>query len=248
MGENSKIEWCDHTMNFWIGCTEVSPACDHCYARTLSHRYGWAEWGDHPRHRTSWANWRKLLGWNREAQRLGRRLKVFANSLSDFLDNQVQQEWRDEAGAMILACDHLDLLILTKRPQLAVKLAPASWRSTWPENVWLGTTVENRPERRRIDMLRDTPASVRFISMEPLLEHPESLNLRGIHWVICGGESGPNKRKMDLQWPRFVRNRCAEAGVPFFMKQIDKVQPIPDDLMVRQFPATPTSPTDGANG
>jgi len=179
------------TMNFWIGCTEVSPACDHCYARIMSHRYGWAEWGNHPRHRTSADNWRKPLAWNAKAKKLGVRLKVFTNSLSDFFDNQVPEEWRRDAYAVIDECDSLDWLILTKRPQNAASMIMKARRAlmgndglaeehvTWPwPHVWLGCTVENQEEAdRRIPHLLATPAAVRFLSCEPLLG---PVNLRPI--------------------------------------------------------------------
>lgn len=181
MAENSKIEWTDHTHNFWVGCTEVSAACDHCYARTMSERYGWAQWGSHPRHRTSEANWRKPLTWNAKAKKLGVRLKVFTNSLADFFDNQVDSDWREAAWRTILECDGLDWLILTKRPQNIAKMLPSGVdQPKWPwPNVWLGTTVENQEEAdRRIPHLLAVPAAVRFLSCEPLLG---PVNLRPIH-------------------------------------------------------------------
>jgi protein gp37 len=169
VGENSKIEWTDATHNFWIGCTEVSHACDYCYARTMSERYGWAKWGNHPRHLTSDANWRKPLMWNHKAEGLGVRYKVFANSLSDFFDNQVPEEWRERAWGIIEKCHYLDFLLLTKRPQNIAKMLPHT--QPWPfDNVWLGTTVENQEEAdRRIPHLLAVPAAKRFLSCEPLL-------------------------------------------------------------------------------
>lgn len=244
MAENSKIEWTDHTMNFWIGCTEVSPACDHCYARELAERHRWATWGNHPRHRTSAANWRKPFAWNAKAARLGVRYRVFTNSLADFFDNQVPEDWRQDAWNVIGQTPALDWLILTKRPQNAPNRLPDGFmqRTTmplrfapWP-NVWIGTTVENQDEAdRRIDQLRAIPAAVRFLSCEPLLG-PIELDLDGIHWVIAGGESGPHRRPMDLDWMRGIRDQCERAGVAFFGKQFDKVRPLPPDLAVREFP------------
>lgn len=169
MGENSKIEWTDHTQNFWIGCTPVSPACDHCYAQTLSERYGWAEWGaGKPRHRTSPANWQKPLAWNRKAAKLGIRYRVFANSLSDFFDAEVPDAWRDDAMKVIEATPNLDWLLLTKRPKVARDCFKR--RGSVPANAWIGTTVENQPmAEARIPELLQIPARVHFLSMEPLL-------------------------------------------------------------------------------
>jgi protein gp37 len=118
MGENSAIQWTDHTMNFWIGCTAVSPACDHCYAQTLSERYGWAKWGaGMPRYRTR--DWSTPAAWNRKAAKLGLRYRVFSNSLSDFFDVEVPDTWRNDAMVVIEATPNLDWLLLTKRPKVA---------------------------------------------------------------------------------------------------------------------------------
>ncbi len=183
MGENSKIEWCDHTFNPWIGCTEVSPACDHCYARTMMQdRYKRAEWGDHPRVRTSDNNWRQPIRWNAEAERTGVRRKVFCASLADVFDNQVDPDWLLDLWWMIGHTPHLDWLLLTKRPQNIRGMLPdlgegPEW--PWP-NVWLGTTVENQEEaERRIPHLLAVRAKVRFLSCEPLLGPIDLARLHG---------------------------------------------------------------------
>lgn len=228
MAKNSKIEWCDHTMNFWIGCQEVSPACDHCYARVQNVHWNWVNgWGpDGERRRTSTGNWHKLRKWNRDAGVAGIRSKVFSNSLSDFFDNKAASTWRREAWHYIEQSPNLDFLILTKRPQNIAKMLPdpeagvKPWGDGWP-NVWLGTTVENQEEAdRRIPHLLAVPAAVRFLSCEPLLGavdltkgHPR------INWVIAGGESGPGARPMHPDWARSLRDQCATAGLPFFFKQ-----------------------------
>ena len=252
MGETS-IEWTatrapdgtmlpGYTMNFWIGCTKVSPACDHCYAERYGNRFG-VEWGNHSRRRTSEANWCKPLAWNARAKKMGVRLKVFTNSLADFFDNQVDRQWRDDAWQVIRATPHLDWLILTKRPQNIAKMLPCQpteFGERW-DNVWLGTTAENQEAMaQRRGHLLYIPATVHFLSCEPLLGRvwlPSPDNYwHKIEWVICGGESGPGKRPVDLAWARSLRDECAELGIPFFMKQIDKVQPIPPDLLIRQVP------------
>lgn len=245
MAENSSIAWTDATWNPWIGCTEVSPACDHCYARAMAHHYRWAQWGNHPRHRTAPANWKKPAKWNREAAAASRALRVFTCSLGDFFDNQVPEQWRHDAWAVIERCECLDWLILTKRPGNIRKMLPANWGTGW-DNVWLGITVENQEEaERRIPLLLSVPASVHWLSCEPLLGQLDlRAFLRRLDWVICGGESGPGRREMDPAWARALRDQCAEAHVPFFMKQMTAPTPhegealIPPDLMVRQFPAS----------
>lgn len=270
MAENSKIEWTDHTFNPWVGCTKISPACDHCYAEGWAKRTGGADLWQGERRRTTDANWRQPLKWNREAERDGVRRKVFCASLADVFDNQVLVEWRTDLWRLIRETPHLDWLLLTKRPQNIAKMLPGPLSThprPWP-NVWLGTTVENQEEAdRRIPHLLAVPAAVRFLSCEPLLgpvrlhdlqlgNHYVIDSLRGeswrwgaegvrydlrrdlarINWVIVGGESGPNRRPMDLAWARSIRDQCAAAGVAFFGKQLDKKTPLPADLMVRQFP------------
>lgn len=173
MAENSKIEWCDHTMNFWIGCTPVSGACDHCYAQTLSERYGWAEWGvGKPRHRTSPENWKKPLAWDRRAAKLGIRYRVFSNSLSDWADKEVSDAWRDDAMKVIEATPNLDWLLLTKRPKVMREYFAK--RGAVPDNVWAGTTVEDQKMfDLRVPDLLAVNAEVHFLSMEPLLSPVE---------------------------------------------------------------------------
>lgn len=234
MGANSKIEWTDHTFNPWVGCTKVSPACDHCYAEGWAERTGQSRlWGGE-RRRTTAANWRQPIKWNRDASASSERRKVFCASLADVFDNQVPAEWRADLWSLVAATPRLNWLLLTKRPQNIAKMLPPDWHNGWP-NVWLGTTVENKAECRRINHLRHIPAAVRFLSCEPLLEEIEP-DMTGISWVICGGESGPGARLMNPAWARSLRDQCAAAGVPFFMKQMTRKALIPDDLMVREFP------------
>ena len=234
MAENTKIEWCDHTFNPWIGCEKLSPACDHCYAEGWAKRYGHARLWKGDRRRTSESNWRQPLAWNRRAEEKRVRSRVFCASLADVFDNQVPDQWRADLWELIARTQSLDWLLLTKRPQNIRKMLPWNW--PWP-NVWLGTTAENKVEAtRRIPHLRKTPAAVRFLSCEPLLE-PFTLKLEGISWMICGGESGHGARDMDPAWARSLRDQCEHSGVAFFMKQMARKAPIPPDLMVRRFPA-----------
>lgn len=259
MAENSKIEWCDNTFNPWVGCTKVSPACDNCYAESWAKRSGLVEWGNNPRRRTSDANWRKPLKWNREAEAAGIRPKVFCCSLADVFDNKVPSLWQYDLFKLIDDTPHLDWLLLTKRIGNLNNLLGGGWRAC--ENVWLGITVINQEEVDRDvpKLLEQTWPAKLFLSIEPMLG-PISLRrvmthggwydaLAGwrdvrqspapegiIDWVICGGESGSNARTMNPDWARSIRDQCRAAGVAFFMKQMTKKAPIPDDLLIRQFP------------
>lgn len=246
MAENSKIEWTTHTFNPWVGCTKVSPACDHCYAESWAKRAGSPElWKGERRHTTD-ANWRKPLVWDRAAKAAGERHRVFCASLADVFDNQVPEAWRDQLWLLIKATPNLDWLLLTKRPQNIRKMLPKavftgrSWGADeWP-NVWLGTTAENQGEydRRFLGHLYDIPVAVRFISYEPALGPLDPSSVAGYRpdRLICGGESGGNARMMDPAWAREVRDICKRQGTAFFMKQMTGKKPIPSDLLVREFP------------
>lgn len=232
MAENSKIEWTDHTFNPWIGCTKVSPACDHCYAEALDKRWNGGErWGPHAiRTRTSAANWKKPLQWDRKAEQLGVRYRVFCASLADVFDNHksIEPKWRLDLFDLIEDTPNLDWLLLTKRPQNALKFFPVEWAAHGaPRNVWIGTTVENQEEYdRRIGPLERLPAEIKFLSMEPLLGPVDLGPDRLVDWVIVGGESGPDYRPADLDWFRSLRDQCARLDIPFLFKQHEgKSQP-----------------------
>lgn len=177
--ENSKIEWTDHTFNPWSGCIKVSPGCIHCYAETLSNRWGKDVWGPGPkRQRTSAANWKKPLQWNKQAKELGVRYKVFCASMADvFEDNPQLEPWRVDLLELIQETPRLDWLLLTKRPEHVNRMIEQAtgfsdsemWFHSVP-NVWMGTSVENQEYAdKRIPELLKIPAKVRFLSMEPLL-------------------------------------------------------------------------------
>ena len=296
MSENSLIEWTDSTFNAWRGCTKVSPACANCYAEALSIRWGGGKYQKGvPRIRTSAANWKLPLRWNRlvcdhcltpalkgatpsfhqacqdaECRGSYRRRRVFCASLSDWLDEEVPIQWLADLLKLIHDTPNLDWLLLTKRPEnwrnrlnesrsywfVMGLIGLSHWIESWlshnpPSNVWIGTTVENQDYDWRITELLKIPAKVRFLSVEPQLEEinlglfgtiPKdicphyTLTHQKIHWVINGGESGPRKRPIKLDWMRSIRDQCKEAGVAYFAKQIDKGQPIPADLMIRQYP------------
>lgn len=246
MGANSKIEWTHHTFNPVVGCTKISPACDHCYAESWARRTGHPELWNGRRRRTSASNWQQPVKWDRAAKAAGERHRVFCASLADVFDNQWEPEWRDDLWRLIAETPYLDWLLLTKRPQNIEKMLPQFWRDGW-ENVWLGTTTENQEEwDRRVPLLGAVPARVHFVSVEPMLgpidagnafdDPPDNSPFQKIDWVICGGESGPGARPMHPDWARSLRDQCAAAGVPFHFKQFGEYRPLPEG-------ATPTGPT-----
>ena len=216
--KDSKISWTTHTWNPWFGCTEVSPGCDNCYAKFLMETL-WkkVKWGrGKPRKRTTADYWKQPLRWNRQAADVGIRTKVFSASLGDVFDTEVPKQWRDDLFALIRDTPNLDWQLLTKRPGEAVKYAG---NQPWPDNAWIGTSIEDQKRASRAQIITRIPAPVRFLSVEPLLG-PVQLDLAGIDWVIVGGESGPRHRTMETDWARSVRDQCRAAGVPFFFKQV----------------------------
>lgn len=222
MAETTKISWAHSTHNFWVGCTKISPACDHCYAADWAKRTGQSGLWSGELRRTTPQNWRKPLSWNAKAAKSGETHRVFSSSLSDFFDNQAPAEWRDDAWALIRATPHLTWLLLTKRPQNIARMLPPDWAVGY-DNVWLGTTAEdNKHYRQRWQHLAAIPARIRFLSFEPALDSIGDLCLRSRHapnWVIVGGESGHHARPMHPDWVRNVRSQCSEARVAFHFKQ-----------------------------
>ena len=214
MAGMSAIEWTDATWNPWMGCEKVSPGCAHCYMYREQRQYG----HDPSALRRSKTKFHEPLRW--ADQRL-----VFTCSWSDWFHPGADQ-WRDEAWDIIRCTPHLTYQILTKRPELIPGRLPADWGAGFA-NVWLGVSIENSRFTWRADRLREVPAAIRFISAEPLIGslfdgtgNRQPLSLKGIDWVIAGGESGPRSRRLDLAWVDELANTCDEAGVAFFMKQL----------------------------
>jgi len=264
------ISWADSTVNLWTGCTKVSRACDHCYAETLMDtRFGRVAWGPHGDRQYVKAGWALARRLQRAAAanrgldpELGRRRRVFVNSLSDFFDNHRSIVWRGDAWALFRSCPDVDFMLLTKRPQNIAKMLPPDWDAAgWP-NVWLGVTVEDQIEAvRRIPYLLAVPGRViRFLSCEPLLSFVQPWlpairdravelgadpdNLPGLDWVIAGGESGNGARSMDLTWPLALLELCRLTGTAFHFKQLSEAdtpryedpEAFPEALRVREFP------------
>lgn len=216
MGENTKIEWAHHTFNPWEGCTKVGPGCDHCYAENRNARFAGGKsinWGPGaPRRRTSASNWNNPIRWNADAERLGVRYRVFCASLADVFDNEVPDAWRTDLFRLIIETPHLDWLLLTKRIGNAGKMLQsiaASFNAMLDSNdrykplpnVWLGATVVNQQEADRdIPKLLDTPAAVRWLSMEPLLGPVDIENIQRAFWLY--DEMGGANSRIPLKgWP-----------------------------------------------
>jgi protein gp37 len=209
---NSHIEWTEATWNPVTGCTKVSAGCKNCYAERLAkrlramgnHRYqnGFRltlhdDVVDLPR---SWKSGRK----------------VFVNSMSDLFHDNVPLSFIQRVFETMRDCPQHVFQVLTKRSGRLRRIAD---EIDWPENVWMGVSVENAAVLSRVDDLRGVPAAIRFLSCEPLIGSLKGIDLQGIHWVIVGGESGPGARPMQIEWVREIFRACRAEKVPFFFKQ-----------------------------
>jgi protein gp37 len=212
MAANSHIEWTEATWNPVTGCTKVSAGCKNCYAERLAQRL--QSMGNH-RYRNGFK-----LTLHDDVVDLPRTWKkprrIFVNSMSDLFHPDVPLWFIHRVFTTMVECPQHSFQILTKRSDRLKKL---SAKLPWPENVWVGVSVEDSRVFYRIDDLRQVPATVRFLSCEPLIESLADIDLRGIHWVIVGGESGPHSRPMDIQWVREIFGACRKEKVPFFFKQ-----------------------------
>ena len=222
----STIEWTDETWNPVTGCTRVSPGCDHCYMFALYPRLkamGVPGCEGDPREV-------RLLPERLDAPMRWRRpRRVFVNSMSDVFHPSVPYDFINDIFDVMREAAELRghvFQVLTKRPGRAVgwwQHNQARYSGKWPDGVWIGTSVENQKYAPRITVLARLPAAVRFVSAEPLLgavDLRQWLDVRAVHWVIAGGESGPAARPMELDWARDLRDQSFAAGVAFFLKQL----------------------------
>ena len=217
MSDNSKIEWTDATWNPVRGCTKVSPGCAHCYAETFAERFRGV-----PGHPFEFGFDLRLI-----PEKLGDPIrwskpkKIFVNSMSDLFHEGVPDKYIEQVCRVMLAANWHTYQILTKRAdRMAALLSGKLQAAARAAHIWWGVSVENRQHGLpRIAKLRGAKPAVAFLSIEPLLEDLGKVDLRGIHWVIVGGESGPGARPMSPEWARNLRNQCQSSGVPFFFKQ-----------------------------
>lgn len=212
MADKSHIEWTEATWNPVTGCTKISAGCKNCYAERLARRLH--AMGNH-RYRNGFEVTR-----HEDALNLPKAWKspkvIFVNSMSDLFHRDIPLEFIQRVFKTMWECPQHTFQILTKRSARLRQLAPSI---KWPHNVWMGVSVENEQALHRVDDLREVPAAVRFLSCEPLIGALTGLNLESIHWVIVGGESGPNCRTMDVVWVRQIYEAARMSGVPFFFKQ-----------------------------
>lgn len=212
MGQGSGIEWTEATWNPVTGCTKISPGCTHCYAERLAGRL-------QAMGQRNYANGFDLtlqphmldlpLQWKRPRM-------IFVNSMSDLFHIDVPLDYIQEVFRVMEQAHWHSFQVLTKRADRLEMLSP---QLRWAPNIWMGVSVESQKYGHRIDHLRQVPARIRFLSIEPLLGPLESLDLRNIDWVIVGGESGPGARPLDAAWALDLRDQCLSANVPFFFKQ-----------------------------
>ncbi len=263
MSENSKIEWTHHTVNLVWGCVEVHEGCDNCYARVWSNRYNNGDntlWGNkaHRKETKTWAN--DLIKYNRKAFEAGEVHRVFIGSMMDIFEkpmkvvnnNFEQMDYNTNAlrkklfEEIVPVTPNLMYLFLTKRPSNINKYIPESWKKNPPSNVMFGTSPVNQETTDKLVTQLLEVNGKKFLSVEPQLDKIifNDKQLKKIDWVIVGGESGHGKRPFDTDWARDIQSQCKLNKVPFFFKQIDKIQPIPKDLMTREFPELNTHDCD----
>ncbi len=228
----TEIEWTEHTWNPFVGCSVKSDGCKNCYAMKMAARVAACGTAKHYEGIVQKVN--NKLVWTGDIHRasdkgfnkphtIRKPSMIFVNSMSDFFHENAPDVWRVDALDIMKKCRQHQYQVLTKRPE-NIKGFLDCYQVTLPKNLWLGATVENEKVQHRIDTLRDIPAKIRFLSVEPLIGSVGRLNLQGIHWVIVGGESGPGARTCDLKWVTEVRDQCINQNVAFFFKQWGKPQ------------------------
>ena len=250
----TEVAWSHASQNFWIGCNPVSSECVGCYAKE-----GWEKKGHNFSRLVPTQTWNDAYDLNAAAARQGRCALCFTCSWSDFFHVQADA-WRDDAWRVIRECQNLIWMVLTKRPERILANLPSDWEGNF-RHVWLGTTCGCQESFQRVDLLRQIPCSLRFLSIEPLLESIANIDLSGIGWLLVGGMSGDlhQKHRMNLDWAASVYHKARREGVPYFFKQASapinewgnnalglylaeregrEVDPLTVDL-VRQYPETP---------
>ena len=222
MSDNSSIEWTDATWNPVTGCTKISRGCENCYAERFSERFRGVK--GHPfEFGFDLRLWPHRLD---QPHQWRRSRRVFVNSMSDLFHKDVPVEFIARVFQSMEEADWHTYQVLTKRSSLMREFVNKRYvESAVRPHIWLGVSVEDRTALSRVEHLRETNASVRFLSVEPLLAPIGELDLRGIHWVIVGGESGPGHRPMRPEWVREIRDQCIDANVAFFFKQWGGIRP-----------------------
>ena len=256
--KDSKIEWTEATWNPLRGCTRVSEGCRFCYAERVAERWAGpnqpyeglvipSKKGGHPR----WSGEIMLVEHMLNEPRKWKEGKlIFVNSMSDLFHEKVPLDYIERIFEVMQDTPRHRYQILTKRAARMAELAPKLY---WPSNIWMGVSIEDLRVIDRADALREVPATIRFLSLEPLIGPIPDLNLEGIDWVIIGGESGKQARIMEPEWAVDLLNQCRHANVPCFVKQMgtvwakrrgsknwkgDNFDEFPAALQVREYPQT----------
>lgn len=223
MGTNSSIEWTEATWNPVAGCTVLSPGCTNCYAMRMARRLeamGQAKYSGITRLSGGRPKWNGTVRVEEESLKLPATWKtgrmIFVNSMSDLFHEGVSSDFVHRVFETMEETPQHTYQVLTKRSD---RLEELSSKLPWPRNVWMGVSVEIEDYTYRIDQLRRSGAEIKFLSLEPLLGPLDNLDLRGINWVITGGESGPGARPLDPGWVRSIRDQCLASGTAFHFKQ-----------------------------
>lgn len=222
MADGSAIEWTDATWNPVTGCTKITAGCDNCYAERFAER--WRGIAGHPFEHGFDLTLRpdrldQPLRWKRSRM-------IFVNSMSDLFHKEVPLPFVDSVFDTMESADWHVFQVLTKRSSRMRDYLQTRYASRKPpDHIWLGVSVEDSTGATRIKHLRETPAGVRFLSIEPLIGPVGPVDLSGVHWVIAGGESGPGARILNIEWARDIRDQCARQDVAFFFKQWGGIRP-----------------------
>lgn len=222
MADKSSIEWTDATWNPVTGCTKLSKGCEHCYAKRFSERFRGVK--DHPYQQgfdlKLWPNRLDLpFEWKRPRY-------IFVNSMSDLFHENIPSDFISQVFDTMEKARWHTYHILTKRSSRMKDFINDRYRNmSVPSHIWLGVSIEERSVLSRVEHLQQANSTVRFLSLEPLLGPLAKLDLKGIHWIIVGGESGPRFRPLNTEWVREIRDQCKEEGVAFFFKQWGGIRP-----------------------
>lgn len=219
MGDNSQIEWTDASWNPTTGCSKVSPGCKNCYAERLAGRL---KLMGNPKYQNGF-NFTLQPSALELPLKWKERRKIFVNSMSDLFHEKMPDDYLEQCFEVMEKAYWHTYQILTKRPERMLRFTKKYGKI--PDHIWLGTSVEMRLYKYRIDILKQVDVKFRFISFEPLLGSIGRVDLTGISWAIVGGESGPNHRLIKPEWVRELRDQCLEDGVAFFFKQWGGARP-----------------------
>lgn len=227
MADGSAIEWTDATWNPVTGCTKITAGCDNCYAARFSERFRGVP--GHP-FETGFdltlrpERLQQPLRWPRSRM-------IFVNSMSDLFHKKVPRAFIDAVFDTMEQADWHTFQVLTKRSSIMRDYLRSRYaEAAPPKHIWLGVSVEDQRAKARVQHLREAPATVRFLSVEPLIGAIGPINLEGVHWVIAGGESGPRARPMNIEWAREIRDQARDQGVSFFFKQWGGLSPAAGNL------------------